>query len=113
MGQTWPENPGPEEWYIEAVPEKADERGRFSGVWLCLKSRAFPSIRHDFKFIKLQASNFDWQWDFAFKQASSMIGRLNFDPFGTRGEEPSTDALCAECNALASSNDYLCDRCRD
>lgn len=111
MGIKWPESPGPEEWYLEAIPEKCDTTGKFSGVWVVIRSMAYPAHRHDYKFIKLQAPNFEWQWDFALKQGKALVSRLNFAQRVPENPASKLDARCAECGEPACPDDYLCDNC--
>jgi hypothetical protein len=111
MGMKWPANPGPDEWYVEAVPERPDDAGCFSGVWLVIRSMAFPAHRNDFKFVKLGVLNFDWQWDFALKQSKALVSRLNLCESSAVEEPHLQDVLCAECGEQACLNDYLCDTC--
>lgn len=113
MSMTWPEVPGPDDWYVEVAPETPVEgSNKFSRVWVRIKCMAFPAHVCDFKAVALDGAKFDWQFDLAFKQAKGMVSRMNF---ARSREDPKSneEVPCAECDGNALTDDYLCGPCRE
>lgn len=114
MSITWPEHPGPDDWYLEVAPETPIAGShKFSKVWFRIKCKAFPAHVCDFKAIALDNLRFDWQFDLAFKQAKNVVTRLNLGRTSEVEERDESDVPCAECDKEhALTDDYLCEDCR-
>lgn len=111
---TWPEKPGPNDWYLEIVPEKASE-SKFNAVWIVLKCMAFPKHVCDYAAVNLKGNmNFKPQFDTSLRCAMEMVRRLNLEGFRSEVEEEvECDSRCGNCGAPACDGDYLCEGCRD
>jgi hypothetical protein len=112
--QTWPEQPGPDEWYLTIVPCKPPQGStRFDAVWITLKCHAFPAHICDFRCVTLTKNPmFESQFDQALKSAMSMVRRLNLEGFRSELPSDETEVMCAVCGEPACCNDYLCSDCR-
>lgn len=114
MTMTWPDDPGPDEWYLKVVPEKQDENdgGKFNAVWIVLKSMAYPAHVCELAAVKLKDNvSFAWQFDLALKNAMVMVRKLNLEGFREESD-PECETKCAQCGEPACSDDYLCAQCR-
>lgn len=111
---TWPETPGPEEWYLSVVPCKPPEGSwRFDSVFFTIRCKAFPAHICDFRCVRLTNNHlFESQFDDAFKAAMTVVRRLNMESYREVTPDFEPDMLCANCGESACYNDYLCSKCR-